>query len=242
MLPCPHQHPPTTNSTHTHTQQAQQMKWHKWNIASISGLLMRNAYNCKRYPWHIHTQTHTYIRQHLVAPSLSTALLPYLTHSVWRASRWPASVCVCGCVWPQWNLIRGGYGKQRLKPWIMEKLIWSMDQQETLSMQYTHKNTHARNPFTKPRPCGNCTVIGNNYDPRASTFQWQRLNKVSRPPSSWAKTFYCSLSLRALFSNDPSSGGWGWRGINLKDDLLWDSEKTPFGFWCCLVPDQRTEG
>lgn len=34
---------------------------------------------------------------------------------------------------------------------------------------YTHTHTH--NPFTKLRPCGNTTVIGNNYDPRASTFQ-----------------------------------------------------------------------
>lgn len=44
---------------------------------------------------HPRTQTHTYIRQHLVPPSLSTTLLPYLTCSVWRASGWPACVCVC---------------------------------------------------------------------------------------------------------------------------------------------------
>lgn len=37
---------------------------------------------------------------------------------------------------------------------------------------HTHtKHTHISNPFTKPRPCGNCTVIGNNNDQRASTFQ-----------------------------------------------------------------------
>lgn len=44
----------------------------------------------------------------------------------------------------------------------------------TLSMQHTHKKhtyMHTHNPFTKVRPCGNSTVIGNNYDPRASTFQ-----------------------------------------------------------------------
>lgn len=35
----------------------------------------------------------------------------------------------------------------------------------------THKGTHTLNLFTKLRPCGNSTVIGNNYDQRASTFQ-----------------------------------------------------------------------
>lgn len=31
--------------------------------------------------------------------------------------------CSYVCVWPQWSQIRGGYGKHRLKHWIMEKLI-----------------------------------------------------------------------------------------------------------------------
>lgn len=137
-------------------------------------------------------QTLMHVRQQLVPPSLSTASIPYLTHSVWRASSWPVNMCarVCVHVWPQWRLIRAGYGKRRLKPWIMEKLIWSMDQQETVSMQHTH--THAQTLFTKWRPCRNSTVIGNNYDPQAATFQWQRLSRVSGPWSSRAKSFYCS--------------------------------------------------
>ena len=87
-----------------------------------------------------------YVRQQLVPPSLSTASIPYLTHGVWRASGWPVNMCarVCVHVWPQWRLIRAGYGKRRLKPWIMEKLIWSMDQQETASMQHTRTHTLTR--------------------------------------------------------------------------------------------------
>lgn len=119
------------------------MQWHKWYLTSISKLLMISACNCKGYP-----QTHMYIRQQLVPPSLSTASLPYLTHSLWRASGWPENVRACVCVWPQWRPIRVGYGKHRLKSWIMEKLIWSMDQQVTVSMQHTHKNTDTHTHLT----------------------------------------------------------------------------------------------
>lgn len=162
------------------------MQWHKWYLTSISKLLMISACNCKGYP-----QTHMYIRQQLVPPSLSTASLPYLTHSLWRASGWPENVRACVCVWPQWRPIRVGYGKHRLKSWIMEKLIWSMDQQVTVSMQHTHKNTdtHTLNPFTKLRPCRNSTAIGNNYVPRASTFQWQRLTEYQDFRVLWLKLF-----------------------------------------------------
>lgn len=37
------------------------------------------------------------------------------------------------------------------------------------SCAQTRKHTHAYNLFTKLRPCGNITVIGNNYDSRAFT-------------------------------------------------------------------------
>lgn len=83
-------------------------------------------------------------------PSLSTASAPYQSRGVWRASGWPAPMCV----WPQWSQIREGYGKHRLKHWIMEKLIWSMDQQGTQGTQHTHKHAYklSQNLFTKPKP------------------------------------------------------------------------------------------
>lgn len=108
------------------------------------------------------------------------------------------------CVWAWWSLIRAGYGKQRLKPWIMEKLIRSMDQQGTLNIQHTHTrthivshthmHTHTYNQFTKLGLRENTvTVISNNYDPKASTFQCQRLNSASSLSCVWVKTFYCSF-------------------------------------------------
>lgn len=79
-----------------------------------------------------------------------------------------------------------------------------MDQQGTLNIQHTHTrthivshthmHTHTYNQFTKLGLRENTvTVISNNYDPKASTFQCQRLNSASSLSCVWVKTFYCSF-------------------------------------------------
>lgn len=187
MLPSPQSH------THAHTTHKEQNKWsdtndtsplsvgYWWKVLAIAKGILDTS-----------IQTNTYVRTSATCATITQHRLNPLSNPqcVKGIKLTCEYVCTCvrACMAPV-GADKGGLWEAETEALDNGK-AYLIDGPTRNSEYATH--THAQTPFTKWRPCRNSTVIGNNYDPWAATFQWQRLSRVSGPWSSRAKSFYCS--------------------------------------------------